>query len=65
LQVIDSIINEPLGGAHHNPSVVYQNVKQFISEQWHALRRIPPDVLIERRYLKFRRIGQFLEQGVQ
>lgn len=65
LQVIDSIISEPLGGAHHNPSVVYQNVKQFISEQWHALRRIPPNILIEQRYLKFRRMGQFLENGVQ
>lgn len=63
LQVIDAIISEPLGGAHHNPAVVYQNVKRFILEQWHSLRRIPTDILIEQRYLKFRHMGQFLEQG--
>lgn len=59
LHVIDAIIKEPLGGAHHQPEVVYKNVKQFISEQWQILRRIPKDILLEQRYLKFRKIGEF------
>lgn len=59
LHVIDAIIKEPLGGAHHNPQVVYDNVKQFINEQHDILKRIPKDVLLEQRYLKFRRMGQW------
>lgn len=61
LKVIDAIIKEPLGGAHQNPSVVYENLKKFILDQWEILKRIPSSLLIEQRYLKFRHLGQFLE----
>ncbi len=61
MQIIDAIINEPLGGAHHKPDVVYKNVKQFIIEQWHILRMIPKEILLEQRYLKFRKIGTFTQ----
>lgn len=57
LQIIDAIINEPLGGAHHEPEAVYQNVKKYILEQWQLLKMIPKDVLLEQRYFKFRRMG--------
>jgi acetyl-CoA carboxylase carboxyl transferase subunit alpha len=59
LQVIDAIIPEPLGGAHHNPEVVYTNIKKFIIDQWQILQMIPPPLLLEQRYLKFRKMGQF------
>lgn len=58
-QIIDAIINEPLGGAHHDPQQIYQNVKKFIVEQWQILNIIPKDVLLEQRYFKFRRMGVF------
>ncbi len=61
LKIIDAIISEPLGGAHHDPQQTYENVKQFIIEQWNMLRRIPLPLLIEQRYLKFRHMGQYLE----
>jgi len=57
--VIDAIINEPLGGAHHDPQTVYKNVKTFILEQWEILKLISPETMLEQRYLKFRRIGEF------
>lgn len=59
LHIIDAIIKEPLGGAHHNPQVVYNNIKQFVSEQYNVLKRIPHALLLEQRYLKFRRMGQW------
>jgi acetyl-CoA carboxylase carboxyl transferase subunit alpha len=59
LHIIDAIIKEPLGGAHHNPQLVYDNVKEFILEQWDMLKMIHPDILIEQRYMKFRNIGRF------
>jgi acetyl-CoA carboxylase carboxyl transferase subunit alpha len=63
LQIIDVIIKEPLGGAHHNPSVACENVKNFVLEQWQILKRIPKEILLEQRYLKFRRLGKFLDQS--
>ena len=59
MQVIDAIINEPLGGAHHDPAVAYANVKRYLLEQWEILRPLPPDILLEQRYMKFRRMGEF------
>ncbi len=63
LKIIDAIISEPLGGAHHDPQQTYQNVKQFILEQLNMLRRIPSPLLLEQRYLKFRHMGQYLESA--
>ena len=60
LGIIDAIINEPLGGAHHNPPEVYANLKKFLLEQWQVLRKIPTPLLLEQRYLKFRKMGQYL-----
>ncbi len=57
--IIDSIIKEPLGGAHHDKAVVYNNVKDFIIEKSHVLKKLPKDILLEQRYLKFRKIGQY------
>lgn len=59
LGVIDEIISEPLGGAHHDPSFVYSGVSQFISEQYQILKRIPAELLLEQRYIKFRKMGEF------
>lgn len=64
LKVIDAIIPEPLGGAHHHPQQTYHDVKQFILDQWNILRRIPTPLLLEQRYLKFRQMGQFIEDGM-
>lgn len=55
--IIDAIINEPLGGAHHDPAVVYKNTRKFILEQWQVLKMIPAEILLEQRYLKFRKMG--------
>lgn len=59
LQIIDAIINEPLGGAHHEPEKAFDNVRKFIIEQWQMLKIIPKEVLLEQRYLKYRRMGKF------
>lgn len=59
LKVIDDILEEPLGGAHHDPAAVYQTLKSYILEKWDVLKTTPPEELIEERYQKFRRIGKF------
>jgi acetyl-CoA carboxylase carboxyl transferase subunit alpha len=59
LEVVDSMIDEPLGGAHHDPQLVYSNVKKFLLDQWKTLEKIPIPVLLEQRYQKFRKMGKF------
>lgn len=57
--IIDTIIPEPLGGAHHDPLQTIVNVKTFVLDQWRALSKIPTELLLEQRYLKFRKMGEF------
>ncbi len=57
--VVDQMIEEPLGGAHHNPAAVFASVKACILGHWEHLKTIDPVLLIEKRYQKYRRMGQF------
>ncbi len=59
LDIVDAMIDEPQGGAHHEPEQVYRNVKQYILDQWNILKTVPLDFLLEQRYQKYRRIGKF------
>ncbi len=60
--IVDQILREPLGGAHHDPKAVFAEVKKFIQEQWNCLRSISPELLLENRYQKFRKMGKFETQ---
>lgn len=59
LEIIDTIIQEPEGGAHHDPEVAFRNVKAFIIEEYKALSEMPKNLLLERRYEKFRKLGAY------
>jgi acetyl-CoA carboxylase carboxyl transferase subunit alpha len=59
--LIDHIIPEPLGGAHHNPDLMCTRVKHFILEKYYELQTTPTDSLLEQRYAKFRSMGRFCE----
>ncbi len=61
LRVIDRIVEEPIGGAHLDHKTTYQNVTQFILESFEKLKSIDLNLLIERRYAKFRSFGEFEE----
>lgn len=57
--IIDSIIKEPLGGAHHNREATIKSVQDFIIEQAHILKGLSKELLLEQRYLKFRKMGEY------
>lgn len=59
LDIIDEIIKEPLGGAHHDPDSVYRSVKESILRQLIKLKEVPIDLLLENRYQKYRKMGKF------
>jgi len=61
-KVIDEILPEPLGGAHHDPQVVYENVKGFVIKNIEMLKNIPNEDLLKRRFQKFRSMGEFFTE---
>ncbi|HEV7402992.1 MAG TPA: acetyl-CoA carboxylase carboxyltransferase subunit alpha [Chthoniobacteraceae bacterium] len=59
LGLIDGIIAEPMGGAHQDQQAAIENLRDAITRELDALSQIPIDELLEQRYRKFRRIGEF------
>jgi acetyl-CoA carboxylase carboxyl transferase subunit alpha len=59
LQIIDTILPEPQGGAHRDKEAVFHRVKEYILAQIDRLKAIPLPQLLEQRYQKFRKMGKF------
>lgn len=57
--VVDDIISEPQGGAHHDTKMVYDGVKKFVLKQNKLLKKCTQEELLEKRYQKFRKMGAF------
>lgn len=62
-KVVDTLIPEPAGGAHRDPAAVYARVKSFLLQQWKAFSHLSPEVLLERRYAKYRSLGAHTVTG--
>ncbi|MBT6935617.1 MAG: acetyl-CoA carboxylase carboxyltransferase subunit alpha [Cryomorphaceae bacterium] len=58
-KLIDKIINEPLGGAHYNPSEAFKSVKENILYFTKKINSLSKDKMIELRRKKFTNIGNF------
>lgn len=63
LGVVDAVVAEPLGGAHRDPHTAAHNLEQYIAKALRELKRLKTETLLERRYDKFRNMGQFMESG--
>jgi acetyl-CoA carboxylase carboxyl transferase subunit alpha len=59
LDLVDELIPEPLGGAHHNYRLAADNLKAALLSNLTELKKLPVDELLERRYQKYRNIGEF------
>ena len=59
--VIDDIIDEPQGGAHNNHHGTAKKIKDKLIITLEELSQYPPDDLIDYRYNKYRKMGQFKE----
>lgn len=60
--LIDGIIPEPFGGAHHDPKTSFENVKKEVVAALDKLMKIPSDKLINMRIQKFTRMGVYDEK---
>jgi len=62
LGIIDKIIPEPPGGAHIDPELTFKSVDKHLSQAIRKLESKPVEEMLEERYLKFRRMGVFVEK---
>ena len=59
--LVDGIIKEPIGGAHHDPSEAFENIKAAILKEFATLIQLPVDVLVQSRIDKFSKMGVVVE----
>ena len=57
LELVDTVIPEPLGGAHRNIHDTVYNVEKYITKTLRDLKRTKIDNLLDNRYKKLRSIG--------
>lgn len=61
MQVADTIVAEPEGGAHTSPELVIAAVGAALQVHLAGLSRLDQESLLEQRYHKYRAIGQYQE----
>jgi acetyl-CoA carboxylase carboxyl transferase subunit alpha len=61
LGLIDRIVPEPAGGAHEDPDGAAELLKAALLRGLDELAKLSPDELVQQRYAKFRRMGNFFE----
>jgi acetyl-CoA carboxylase carboxyl transferase subunit alpha len=59
-KVVDRIVDEPAGGAHHEPDLAAKLVDAAIRESLKELDRLGPDELADQRYTRFRALGAYV-----
>jgi len=63
LGLLDEVIEEPLGGAHRDPTLMSSRVKQALVRQLSELKAIPTDELRAARSKKIASFGVFTESS--
>src|SRR5215831_18944437 len=61
LNLIDEVVAEPLGGAHHDQELTSRNLSEALLTHLRELCQSPIDKLLNQRYEKFRHMGKVLE----
>ena len=57
LKVIDEIIQEPIGGAHRNQEMAAKKIAAILSRELKSLGKLDKEELLEKRFQKFRSMG--------
>ncbi|MGB1206874.1 MAG: acetyl-CoA carboxylase carboxyltransferase subunit alpha [Chitinophagales bacterium] len=58
--LIDEIVPEPLGGAHHSPLKMVATVKSYIQKHLAELKKMNSDELVKHRIDKFSAMGEYV-----
>jgi len=62
LGIVDSVIEEPLGGAHRDHHQMAARLKSYLVKTLRELVELPKQDLLDQRYNKFRSMGVYLEE---
>ena len=62
LGLIDTVISEPLGGAHSNHAEMMQKMKKQLKDNLRKISEIPIDELLKRRFDRLMSYGKFKEE---
>ena len=62
LGIIDTIIEEPLEGAHTNHKKVFTKVRAFLKKELTKYEKFGTEELTNQRYDRFRKLGTFTEE---
>jgi len=57
--IVDDVIPEPLGGAHRDPREMGNTLRSYLVRYLRELGDMPVAELLQKRYEKFRRMGEF------
>ncbi|MDA8564336.1 acetyl-CoA carboxylase carboxyltransferase subunit alpha [Mariniblastus sp.] len=60
--IVDDVIPEPLGGAHRDHHKMAATMRSYLGKQLKDLKQQEMSELLDARYEKFRRIGEFVEE---
>jgi acetyl-CoA carboxylase carboxyl transferase subunit alpha len=63
LGIIDGIVPEPTGGAHNDHAAAAENLKRCVLEAIESIEKLPANQLLDERYEKFRKFGEFTERA--
>ena len=61
LGIIDEVVPEPVGGAHHDPAQAAKNLQTTVAASLRSVAKVPIEKLLQARYDKFRKMGRFQE----
>jgi acetyl-CoA carboxylase carboxyl transferase subunit alpha len=61
LDLVDTIVDEPLGGAHRDIDASAQNLKTSLLQSLEHLESLPTDKLLEQRYSRLMQFGNYTE----
>jgi len=59
LNLIDDVITEPTGGAHHDHVATAESFKSVVLSHLNELKKLPKEKLLDQRYNKFRAFGEW------
>jgi acetyl-CoA carboxylase carboxyl transferase subunit alpha len=61
LGIIDGVVPEPIGGAHHDHETAAAALKAAVLQAITELENLPTQKLLDQRYEKFRALGKYTE----
>lgn len=61
LSLVDDVIPEPMGGAHYDWAQAADSVKGVLEKSMNELKKLSVDKLLQQRYARYRKFGEFTE----